>query len=140
VALVWLAIALMAATGVRAEDVRSLRGAAAIDQTGAAAAPAALNAEGRYNRAYRQQPPLIPHETADYEINLADNQCLMCHDWPGNADAGAPKVSETHYLDRNGVAQNKVAGVRWFCTQCHVPQVNAPALVENTFVPADAGR
>jgi cytochrome c-type protein NapB len=90
-------------------------------------------ADGGLARAYRQQPPLIPHEIEGYEIDLKANQCLGCHDWPNNAGVGAPKVSETHYLDRNGVALDQVARSRWFCTQCHVPQADARPLVDNTF-------
>ncbi|MGI9384006.1 MAG: nitrate reductase cytochrome c-type subunit [Methyloligellaceae bacterium] len=88
---------------------------------------------GRFQRAYRQQPPLIPHRIDQYEIDLKVNKCLRCHDWPYNVDEGAPKISETHYIDRSGAALDKVASTRWFCTQCHVPQANARPLVRNTF-------
>ncbi|MCG8561416.1 MAG: nitrate reductase cytochrome c-type subunit [Hyphomicrobiales bacterium] len=88
---------------------------------------------GRFQRAYRQQPPLIPHAIDQYEIDLKVNKCLRCHDWPYNVDEGAPKISETHYVDRTGAALDRVAGTRWFCTKCHVPQVNARPLVGNTF-------
>lgn len=88
---------------------------------------------GRLNRAYRQQPPLIPHNVEKYQLNLKVNQCMHCHDWPNNIEEGAPKISETHYTDRNGVALDHVAKTRWFCTQCHVPQANARPLVRNDF-------
>ncbi|MCA1973736.1 MAG: nitrate reductase cytochrome c-type subunit [Caenispirillum sp.] len=87
-------------------------------------------------RAYRQQPPLIPHRIDKYEIDLKTNQCMSCHDWPFNTEFGAPKVSETHYVDRQGNRLDNVARTRWFCTQCHVPQMDAPELVDNTFEPA----
>ena len=38
-----------------------------------------------------------------------------------------------HYLDRDGNQLDTVAGTRWFCSQCHVPQADAPALIDNTF-------
>jgi cytochrome c-type protein NapB len=90
----------------------------------------------RFNREYRQQPPLIPHSIDQYQIDLRANQCLSCHDWTNAGDRGAPTLSMTHYLDRDGIEMDQVAGTRWFCNQCHVPQVNAPALVGNTFAPS----
>ena len=42
----------------------------------------------------------------------------------------------THYLDRQGQQLDSVAGTRWFCNQCHVPQADAPPLVANTFRPS----
>jgi cytochrome c-type protein NapB len=91
---------------------------------------------GRFERAYRQQPPLIPHKIQGYQISRTVNQCVQCHDWPYNVDQGAPKISETHYYNREGVALDRVAPNRWFCTQCHVPQSNAKELVNNAFTPA----
>lgn len=88
---------------------------------------------GRFARAYRQQPPLIPHRVDKYQIDLNANQCMRCHDWPFHVEEGATKISETHYFDRNGVALDRVAGTRWFCTQCHVPQTDSRALVPSTF-------
>jgi nitrate reductase (cytochrome), electron transfer subunit len=89
-------------------------------------------AEG-FGRAYRQQPPLIPHKVDAYQITLDNNQCMTCHDWPGNTRVQAPKISETHYVDREGARLDKVAGTRYFCTQCHVPQADAKPLVGNAF-------
>ncbi|MCE8511890.1 nitrate reductase cytochrome c-type subunit [Ruegeria pomeroyi] len=94
--------------------------------------------EGREARNYRQQPPLIPHSTDQYQIDLRANQCLSCHDWTNAGERGAPTLSMTHYLDRNGTQLDTVAGTRWFCNQCHVPQANAPALVGNTFKPSNS--
>ncbi len=136
----WFMAAAMAfpflAFGVAAQslDVESLRGPAALEETPPAPDVKKQNtSDGRFTRAYRQQPPLIPHRVEKYQINLKVNQCIRCHDWPHNVEEAAPKISETHYIDRNGVALDRIAGTRWFCTQCHVPQVNARALVSNTF-------
>ncbi|WP_127113366.1 nitrate reductase cytochrome c-type subunit [Shimia sediminis] len=87
----------------------------------------------RFGRNYRQQPPLIPHSVEQYQIDLKANQCLRCHDWSTAGERNAPTLSMTHYLDRDGNQLDRVAGTRWFCNQCHVPQVDAPALVDNTF-------
>ena len=87
----------------------------------------------RFTRNYRQQPPLIPHSSDQYQIDLKANQCLRCHDWSVAGERNAPTLSMTHYLDRNGNQLDRVAGTRWFCNQCHVPQADAPALVDNDF-------
>lgn len=116
-----------------AQDLKSLRGDQGV--TDADKAPVVNNVrEGtRYDRAYRQQPPLIPHAIDKYEIDLKVNQCLRCHDWPNNVKENAPKVSETHYVDRQGKRLDQIASTRWFCNQCHVPQTDAKPLVENQF-------
>ena len=88
---------------------------------------------GSFERAYRRQPPLIPHKIQGYQITRTVNQCIQCHDWPYNVDQGAPKISETHYFSRDGVALDEVSTNRWFCTQCHVPQSNVKELVGNDF-------
>ncbi len=113
--------------------VQSLRGTTAIDEAAPVEEIKKQATERRFPRAYRQQPPLIPHKVEKYQINLKVNQCLRCHDWPYNVDEGAPKISETHYVSRDRVALDKVARTRWFCTQCHVPQVRARAKVANSF-------
>ena len=116
--------------------VQSLRGVIEIDEINEAPPVAALKAGRRFDKAYRQQPPMIPHKIDKYQINVKVNQCLRCHDWPYNVQEGAPKISETHYTDRNGVALDKVTRSRWFCTQCHVNQRDVPMLVGNDFINA----
>lgn len=112
-------------------EVRTLRGTA-VDQ------PIPIDEihrqmEGRMGRNYRQQPPLVPHSVDQYQIDLRTNQCLACHDWTNAGDRSAPTLSMTHYQDREGNQLDTVAGTRWFCNQCHVPQANAPELVGNDF-------
>jgi len=89
--------------------------------------------DGGFGRAYRQQPPLIPHKITGYQITATNNRCMECHDWPGHIKAKAPKVSETHYVDRQGARLDEIAGTRYFCQQCHVPQADAQPLVDNVF-------
>lgn len=89
--------------------------------------------DGKFSRAYRQQPPLIPHRVEGYQVTKDYNQCMTCHDWPANLKANAPKAPETHYSDREGNRLDKISGARFFCTQCHVPQADAKPLVTNVF-------
>lgn len=117
-----------------AGEVRSLRGDTAIPATKAVPGLESPDTRsGSFERAYRQQPPLIPHTVEGDEITRTVNQCIQCHAWPYNVDQGAPQVSETHYVNREGVALDQVSSSRWFCTQCHVPQTNAKELVNNDF-------
>lgn len=121
--------------GAAPVELKTLRGDdATADLT--PADPARQNVAGRFERAFRLQPPLIPHQIDRYQIDLRANQCLGCHDWSVAAKNGAPTLSMTHYQDRDGHQTDTVAGTRWFCNQCHVPQAEAKELVENTFKPS----
>lgn len=115
--------------------LKSLRGEITLEETGPAPPVVKQDtpADGMFGRAYRQQPPLIPHRIETYQVTKDFNQCMTCHDWPANIKAGAPKVSETHYNDREGNRLDKISGTRFFCTQCHVPQLDAKPLVQSTF-------
>jgi cytochrome c-type protein NapB len=91
-------------------------------------------------RAYEGIPPQIPHKVDSYlPISPEDNQCLECHDKPeliGKKDTKKSPMSKSHYIDPRSNSQemaDEVVGARFNCTQCHVPQSGAPALVENTF-------
>ncbi len=85
-------------------------------------------------RTFQGQPPVIPHAVTNFdEITLEENQCLTCHGADVYKKKNAPKVGDSHFMDRDG---NKLAGIsslRHNCVQCHVPQVDAPPLVESTF-------
>ena len=89
-------------------------------------------------RDYVQQPPLIPHKIEGYQINRKFNKCLSCHSWANYKEAGATKISQTHFEDRDRNVLANVSARRYFCTQCHVPQANAKPLVDNTFEPVRA--
>lgn len=131
-ALVLAPAMLFSALGVNAGEVQALRHSAAGDPDQAPGVYKVI--EGvRHDRAYRQQPPLVPHDIGKYEIDLKVNQCLRCHEWPYSDQEKAPKISDLHYLDRNGVRQDVVNGNRYFCKQCHVPQADAKPLVDNKF-------
>jgi cytochrome c-type protein NapB len=91
-------------------------------------------------RAYVQQPPLIPHAIESYQITKNFKKCMDCHSWTRYQEAGATKESLTHFKDRDGKELSNISPRRYFCTQCHVPQTNAPALVENTFRKAEGLR
>ncbi|WP_445599070.1 nitrate reductase cytochrome c-type subunit [Azospirillum sp. A39] len=124
--------------GALADEVQSLRGAVEVPATDQAPAITVFKYQegGAYSRNFRQQPPLIPHRVEKYQIDRNVNQCMTCHDWSTAKRMMAPQISETHYVDREGNRLDTVAGTRWFCTQCHVPQTDAKPLVDNAFAPA----
>lgn len=98
------------------------------------------NDNGPIARQYMQQPPLIPHSIKGYVINKKFNKCLTCHSWSNARDAGATKVSFTHFADRDGRDLATISARRYFCVQCHVAQMDTAPLVQNTFQPIGALR
>ncbi|MDR9827988.1 nitrate reductase cytochrome c-type subunit [Vibrio sp. FNV 38] len=82
---------------------------------------------------YVFQPPLVPHNIRSYEVSLNANKCLACHSWKNAPEMGATKISVTHYVNREDAVLSDVSPRRYFCLQCHVPQVEANPLVENNF-------
>ena len=122
-----------------AEHVVSLRGNTPLDEDTKAPEMKQWDKDGQpIPRDYVQQPPLIPHKIEGYKINQKFNKCLTCHSWANYKEAGATKISQTHFADRDANVLANVSARRYFCTQCHVPQVNAKPLVENTFEPIQA--
>ncbi len=116
--------------------VESLRGANPLD------APAKIfsakkqqKVEGGFERSWKQQPPPIPHEIDKDRISLRENTCLKCHSKENHEKEKAPEVGESHYVDRTGKKLTNISQRRWFCNQCHVPQVDAAPLVGSTFQP-----
>ncbi len=90
----------------------------------------------RLPRAWEGQPPLVPHSLRGLTpITATSNACVRCHGRAG-ATAGPPPAPPSHFIDLReapGVARPQVAGARWNCTACHVPQTMAPPLVGTTF-------
>lgn len=120
-------------------DVLSERGALPVNAAEEKAEPKKWQADrDPIPRDYVQQPPLIPHKTDGYVINLKSNKCLTCHSWANYKESGATKVSQTHFADRDGNVGANISSRRYFCTQCHVPQVDAKPLVENNFKPVES--
>jgi len=96
------------------------------------------NKDLRRARNYPEQPPTIPHDIRDYQIDLNTNKCLTCHSRAAVEQSQAPMVSVTHFMDRDGQIRAAVSARRFFCLQCHVPQTDARPLVGNNFRDVDA--
>lgn len=93
-------------------------------------------------RAYPGAPPQIPHAIGDFlPITVQSNMCIACHDQPAEwgkklVKGLATPIPPSHYTDlRNapGKVTDHLINARYNCNQCHVPQTDAPTLVENTF-------
>ena len=93
---------------------------------------------GRQVRNYPEQPPVIPHDIDSYRIDLNSNKCLSCHARARTGESGAPMVSITHFMDREGQFRAAVTPRRYFCNQCHVAQHDLTPPVDNTFIDIDA--
>jgi nitrate reductase (cytochrome), electron transfer subunit len=98
-----------------------------------AAMPSVENRDVKRGRAYAMQPPTIPHKIDNYQVDRYANKCMTCHSRTRSPESQAPAVSITHYQDRDGNFLADLAPRRYFCEQCHVPQVDAKPLVESTF-------
>ena len=135
---------LVAATPGHAADAvvkfKSLRGETPIDKTPEPDMFKQEKDRPPIPRDFIQQPPLIPHSVRNYNITLNFNKCMDCHAWSKYKEAGATKVSLTHFKDTSGKDLANVSPRRYFCTQCHVPQTDAAPLVNNYFQRADGLR
>ena len=117
------------------EPLASMRGA---DVAAADPAPAAKGYAGKrpgtqpvVARTFSTQPPVIPHAVDNFdEVTLTENQCLDCHGVENYVKKNAPKLGDSHFV----AATKTFDAARHVCTSCHVPQVDAPALVENRFI------
>jgi nitrate reductase cytochrome c-type subunit len=136
-----VAIAAAAATALAQQNPSSpglphaIRGAAPLDaEPTPPPFPKPVNDDQRKTRNYPMQPPLIPHQIDNYQVDLRFNKCMDCHGRTRTQESGAPMVSVTHFQDRDGNMLGEISPRRYFCTGCHVAQTDARVPVKNTFV------
>ncbi len=128
-------IALTSFVSAQGNEIATLRNSTAMDtQKDTKDIPKVVNSDIKQVRNYPMQPPVIPHQIRNYEVNLNSNKCMSCHSRQRTEDSQAPMVSVTHFMDRDGNFLAEVSPRRYFCNQCHVTQVDSKPLVENTFV------
>ncbi len=113
--------------------LESLRGSSLLEDTRNADEMKKIPREQSLESDFVYQPPLIPHSIRNYEVTKDANKCLACHNWKNAKDMGAPKISVTHFTNREDAVLADVSPRRYFCLQCHVPQADAQPLVENDF-------
>lgn len=86
-------------------------------------------------RTFKEQPPLIPHKVDGFDdINATDNACLDCHINDNFRGQKIPRAGKSHFVQTaDAKAPPELNMQRWQCNSCHVPQVDAKPLVENSF-------
>jgi nitrate reductase (cytochrome), electron transfer subunit len=88
-------------------------------------------------RAFPGAPPAVPHAVADLlPITREANSCVDCHAVKEKRKGEPTPLPPSHYVDyRNSPGQPgaKVAGARWVCISCHVPQQDVKPLVGSPF-------
>jgi nitrate reductase (cytochrome), electron transfer subunit len=67
-------------------------------------------------------PRTIPHRIDGHQLQRNANRCLACHGLNAPAAVRATPIPPTHLLDRDGDRREELAGGRYACTICHVPQ------------------
>ena len=138
IALLFCCLVLSAAAQVGDRHPPGLRGTAPLDKEPAAPLmPKMVNDDIRRGRAFAMQPPVIPHQIENYQVDKSFNKCMTCHGRNRVPDSQAPMVSVTHFMDRDGNFRAEISPSRYFCLLCHVPQMDVKAPVENTFVDAE---
>ncbi len=124
-------MALFMATAAMAVD--SLRGADLEKMSAQPAKMKVTSVKGGIKRSYKQQPPMVPHKVEKYKINLKNNGCMKCHSEKTYKKEKSPKVGDSHYVSRDGKTLKTISSRRYFCNQCHAPQMGADPLVQNNF-------
>jgi cytochrome c-type protein NapB len=114
-------------------DVKSLRGDELTAMAKKTERMKIMEVKGGIERSYKQQPPMVPHEVDKYDVNLKVNGCLDCHSEKTYEEKKAPKVGDSHYETRDGKILKTISSRRYFCNQCHAPQMNTNPLVQNNF-------
>lgn len=132
-----IGLALAAALGfmaLPATAIESLRGSVGLDQPDPMfdLPKQAINKDG-FGQSYDDQPPMISHSTEKDVINLRTNTCMDCHSQENYKKENAPRVATSHYRDREGHRLEQLAPRRYFCDNCHVPQMEVAPLVGNNF-------
>ena len=126
--------ALLLTPQIALAEVNSLRGESEL--TADSNEPARLRPmteRGGWKRTFKEQPPLIPHKIDKEQIDLKTNTCMKCHSEATYKQKKAPRVGDSHYVDREGKKLDKLSSRRYFCSQCHVLQLDAKPLVDNEF-------
>ncbi len=130
-----IGVVLSAVSFISSADIKSLRGTVSLDDESEMFDKRKLvKQKNGFERSYKIQPPLIPHEIEKDEITLQTNTCMKCHSKKNFKKEKAPEIGESHYIDRDGKVLEKLSTRRYFCNQCHAIQVDAQPLVDNEFV------
>ncbi|MCX6073905.1 MAG: nitrate reductase cytochrome c-type subunit [Campylobacterales bacterium] len=112
----------------------------------------------RFDRAYTNAPPMIPHDISDLgEIDKNNNACIGCHMPDVAKSMGATPIPKSHLTNMrpavsvdnddnlkaesdDKIIKKDLHGQLWQgrynCTACHAPQTTGALNVANTFKPS----
>ena len=130
----------VASTGLMAQTVDS--GPARPARRSITEGPAARmtpmrNTTEKEPRNYPEQPPLIPHSTEGYQVDINGNKCLsLPRPRPHRRVAGADDQHHPLHGPRRPVSRLGLAAAL-LLHPCHVPQHDVKAPVANDFVDID---
>ena len=127
----------LAAPAAAQQHIDAMRGAPFTETTQPPPLANADNSDVRRSRSYAMQPPVIPHKIDGYQLDKNANRCMFCHTRTRTQETQAPMISVTHFIGRDGNFLAELSPRRYFCLQCHVPQVPQDPLIENRFVDVD---
>jgi cytochrome c-type protein NapB len=88
-------------------------------------------------RTFVGQPPMVPHSIEKYvPLSAEENACMECHLTEEIRGQKIPQIAASHFSPTLKTKAGKPAleMTRFQCDSCHVPQVDAPPLVETLFV------
>jgi len=118
-------------------EVASLRGTHALDDLSLEPPKGKWLKNIDFDRNFSDQPPLIPHKSKGMKITLKKNRCLSCHSNENWREEDAVKMTASHFMNRSGKRLKTVSPRRYFCTQCHVPQINNKPLIGSDYTNTD---
>lgn len=130
----FLALMLVAVSSMAMADAQKVP--TSIDNTTESVAPAFTNPykdAGNIPITFPHQPPLVPHSIRGLQVTKNANQCLGCHAPEVAPTTSAPRVPESHFLDRDGKRTEGTSPRRYFCLQCHVQQADVNPIIQNKF-------
>jgi len=88
-------------------------------------------------RNYPTQPPMVPHNIEKYvPLTVEENACMDCHQTAEIRGQKIPQIGVSHFSKTVKAKDGKpvLEMSRFQCDTCHVPQADAPPLVESRFV------
>jgi cytochrome c-type protein NapB len=132
-----LAGSAFAAPAHAADVTDSMRGAPILSTTVPPPLQNSDNSDVRRSRNYAMQPPVVPHKIDGYQLDKNANRCMFCHTRTRTQESQAPMISVTHFIGRDGNFLAELSPRRYFCLQCHVPQVPLEPLIGNDFIDVD---
>ena len=88
-------------------------------------------------RTFVGQPPMVPHTVEKYvPLTMEENACMDCHQTAEIRGQKIPQIGVSHFSKTVKAKDGKpvLEMSRFQCDTCHVPQADAPPLVESRFV------